>query len=125
MDGLGDSVADHHTCTIKQLCLYLALHCLYLLPWPNERVQPGIISGRTYPGLATEPQAHPVLNALGSGQLLLSVQCCGLSPECRLRTKDSCLCYGGGRKGPLAKMTAELPPMPQDITRGYKFLQVL
>lgn len=39
--------------------------------------------------MATElsPQAHPVLNALGSARLLFFVQCCGLFPECSLRTK--------------------------------------
>ena len=32
---------------------------------------------------------------------------------------------GGGRKCPLAKMTAELLHMCQAITHGYKFLLVL
>lgn len=111
----GTAVADRLTHTvIEQLYLHLAFASS---PWPNELVQSGLISGRASPSLATGPSswAHLHRMPLVWTVALLGNAVVSLFPECRLRTRDPGLCHFCGKKCPLAKMTAELPPMPRPL----------
>lgn len=113
----GTVVADHLTHTIiEQLHLHLAFT---FSPWPNELVQPGLISGRASQAWLLDYLSLPW--AIGTEcpwVWTVALHCnavVSLFPECRLRTTDPGLCHFGGKKCPLAKMTAELPQMPRPL----------